>query len=61
MAQKVSANALTSTDVRGKRLYYIKLENENGKTYFINVGEKTYNECAKMQNEQQESPKKATS
>jgi len=47
--QTVTAKAHAHKDVKGKTLYYIELENEEGETHFVSVGEKTANALTLMQ------------
>lgn len=50
MARKtVTARAEKVIDIREKTQYYIVLTAESGEKYVINVGEKTYNACMKME------------
>lgn len=49
----VQAEAIEHTAVTGKKLYYLKVWNENGE-YFINVGDKTFNEVTKLQGHEKE-------
>lgn len=43
--------AIKHTDVRGKILYYVKLES-NGNEMLINIGEKSYHHIIKITNEE---------
>lgn len=40
--QNATVTAIKFTDVRGKFLYYLKIETEAGET-IINIGDKTFN------------------
>jgi len=48
--QTVTATAVEHVNVHKKKLYYIMLEDVNGNTYAINVGQKTFDICHEMQN-----------
>ena len=50
----VKAEAIKTTDVRGKELYYIKCSNGEH-NYFINVGKKTHDEVKQLENVQNNS------
>lgn len=46
--QVLTVKAIKHTDVRGKELYYLKINNDAG-SFVINVGKKTYDECTAME------------
>lgn len=45
---RLTATPVLHTDVRGKTLQYLVIENEAGHQYFVNVGTKTYETCEEM-------------
>lgn len=50
--QKVFAEAVEHSDVRGNVKFYLKLTNEKNEEYIINVGKKTFDTVTKMKEEQ---------
>lgn len=61
--QPVTAKAKMLLNIKGNPQYYILLEDVNGETYPINVGKKTFETCATMQETEKkpkELPNKAT-
>jgi len=50
--QKVTANAVYMSHINGKIMYYITLENGNGKQYHVSVGKKTHDACQELQAEE---------
>lgn len=51
---QVTVKAVQTKNIQGKTLYYLKIERPDLEPYFVNIGEKTYNEVLKMENESPE-------